>query len=237
MRNLSKKLYFILSGLSVLFLGQHLLRNINFTQQTAQADAVGTLSIAATCQAAPVQVWTTNMHYDVSWSEATAGEASVPEVKLSLETPVYGDTGQVLAQNILNQQGRAGHLLMTSRTPTYKMTGLLCRPYSQAHVNTYSGSLDNHLDIAFDDENSNPRDFDEHHLINFLNAQNSLTLIGVLGVTKNDSVADGADIGSDRPDGQIIVGGPDAGIIKTILNLREPSQNISQPVVLSMQAF
>ena len=237
MKPILKNLYYSLMGVALCLLAQGLFLNIDFAQQTAQADAVGQMSIAVTCQAAPVQVWTSDMHYDVGWSEAVAGHASSPEVSLSLDHPVNGDVGDFLGAQVLSGDYQ-GHLLMTSRTPQYKMTGLLCRPYSQAHVNTYSGAIeDGGLDIAFDHEGDHPLQFNDQHRINSLNAQNGLTLIGLAGVVKSESVADGADIGPDRPDGQIIIGGRDAGIIKTILNLRGRYQNISQPVVLSMQAF
>ncbi len=236
--NLSSKIiaYWALGGI-LLFLGGRISERLQWGSREALADALGTFGVAATCQAAPVQAWTSNIHYDISWSDAVASRASAPEVNVSLDNPIQGDRGELLSQNFLLGEGHPSRLLMVSPTPTYKMTGLLCRPYFQAHVNSYAGVEGGNLDVSFDDARAGLKGFNDRYRVDLLDAQNSLTLVGNSGVTKNGSMADGSDIGANRPDGQIIIGGSDAGLIKTILNLRASSQNISQPIVLSMQAF
>lgn len=237
MKRIFKSLYYVVSLFSGSFLAVTLTQRIDFLYSTVEADVVGQMNIAVTCQAAPVQVWTSPMLFEVSWSGATQHPltTSLPEVSLSLENPVVGESVSILEKKMV-EEGTAPALLMAVQTPAYKMTGLSCRPYSHVHVNSYAQENKDSVEIAFA-PSLLPGLSGVTHRIDRLDAQNSLSLIGQKGVIKNASLVDGQDMGSQMPDGQIIVGGKDAGIIKTILNLRDAYQNISQPVVLSMQAF
>lgn len=185
-----------------LLLGEQANQTLSFSQEANATPQRGTAAVNGSCSDTPITAFTPAMAYTIAFSAPNEDTAPTCTAPMTLTDGINGDTAPSIGCSITDVDG---FVILSSRTPTMKISGLQCSTHDRSTLQVHGDGSDNvNMDIAVSTVGSTV--WDGGKKVDAATSSSKIMLFGSGGQVGTSAIIDGQD-NDALTNGEVAFGG------------------------------